>query len=81
MVYFCSAATLDGEVSANSPPAACQDEPGRQFLALDQHHIGPAHLGQMIEHAAAGHSAANDNNLGMGFHRAVQSVCALPDWA
>ncbi len=27
MVYFCSSAALDGVVSANRLPAACQDEP------------------------------------------------------
>ncbi len=41
--------------------------PGGQFGALEQHHVGPAFEGQMIERADADHAAANDDDAGMSF--------------
>ena len=45
--------------------------PGRprgQLVALQQHDVAPAGLGQVVEHAAADDAAADDDDLGMGFH-------------
>ncbi len=45
--------------------------PGRargQFRALDQRDVGPAQLGQVIEHADAHHAAADHRHAHMRFH-------------
>jgi len=41
---------------------------GGELVALDQHHIAPAGLGEMVEHAATHHAAADDGHLNMRFH-------------
>ena len=41
---------------------------GGQLRALDQHDVGPAGLGQMVEHRAADDAAADDNRFDVGFH-------------
>ena len=40
----------------------------RQFLALDQHHIAPAHLGQMIEGRDADDPSADDDDACVSVH-------------
>ena len=50
--------------------AACR-VPGRaggQFRAFNQHHVGPAKLGQVVQHRTADDTAANYHHAGMGFH-------------
>ena len=45
--------------------------PGRargQLGTLDQHHVLPAELGQVIEHAAPDHAAADHGHTDMRFH-------------
>jgi hypothetical protein len=42
--------------------------PGRaagQLLAFEQHDVGPAELGQVIGHRAAGDAAADDDHAGI----------------
>ena len=41
---------------------------GGQLRALDQHDVGPAGLGQMVEHRAADDAAADDNRFYVRFH-------------
>ena len=45
-------------------PAACQVEPRGQLAALEQQHVGEAHLAQMIGDRAADDAAADDDDLG-----------------
>ena len=50
---------------------AARRMPGRargQLAPLDQHHVAPAGLGEMIEHRAADDAAADHRDLDMGFH-------------
>ena len=50
---------------------AARRVPGRaggQLAPLDQHHVAPAGLGQMVEHRAADDAAADHRDLDMGFH-------------
>ena len=45
--------------------------PGRarsQFVTLEQHHVGPAKFGQVIENRASDQATADDDCLSMGFH-------------
>ena len=58
------------------------DDPGRmprrsrgQVATLHQHHVGPACLGEVVEHRTAHHSSADDNNLGLGFHVRLSDNC------
>ena len=37
--------------------------PGGQLLALQQHHVGPARLGEVVEHAGADDTASDDDHL------------------
>jgi len=46
---------------------------GGEFRSLDQHHVLPAELGEVVQHAAADDAAANDGHLHMGFHLSVPS--------
>ncbi len=48
-MYFCSLATLGSPLIVCMPPAACQVEPEVSSDALDQHHVGPAELRQVVE--------------------------------
>ena len=43
----------------------------RQLVALQQHHVAPAKLCQMIQDRAPDHAAADHDRLCMGFHRAA----------
>ena len=43
---------------------------GGQFRAFQQHDIGPAELGQVVENTATGNAAADDDCLRVGFHDA-----------
>ncbi len=55
---------VDGVKAARRVPGGA----GGQFRPLDQHHIGPAELGQVIQNRAADDAATDDHNAGMGFH-------------
>ena len=48
---------------------------GSQLRALDQHDVGPAGLGQVVEHRAANDAAADHNRFDLGFH-GFASVCS-----
>ena len=39
-----------------------------QLRALDQHDVGPAELGEMVEHAAADHAAPDHRHPNMRLH-------------
>ena len=39
-----------------------------QFVAFDQHNIGPAFLRQVVERGASGNATTNNNDSGLGFH-------------
>ncbi len=41
---------------------------GGELVALQQHDIAPPRLGEVIEHAATHHAAADDGHLNMRFH-------------
>jgi hypothetical protein len=41
---------------------------GRQFGALQQHHVGPSLQCEVVQRADADHAAANDYDAGMSFH-------------
>ena len=63
--------------------AQLADQPGRmpcrargQLLALEQHDVGPAELGQMIGDRAAGDAAADDDGARLG--RKVAHAALLP---
>ena len=58
-------------------PAACQVVPRGQLLALQQHDVGPAELGQMIGDRAAGNAAADDDGAGLG-GKVVRHAALLP---
>ena len=45
--------------------AACQ------FRAFDQHHVGPAQLGQVIQHRTADNAAADHGYSGSGLHESI----------
>jgi len=50
--------------------------PGRatgEFVRLDQHHVAPPELGQVIQKAAARNSATNDDDSGFTSHRLIPS--------
>ena len=55
---------VDGVHAARCMPGGARGE----LQALDQHHILPALLGQVIEHARPDDAAADDDCLRMGFH-------------
>ena len=55
-------------------PAACQEEPGGEFLALQQYHVLPAHLGQMIKNGTAHDAAADDHDFRLGFHGSLRTI-------
>jgi hypothetical protein len=58
--------------------------PGRprgQFAALQQHHVAPAGLGQVVKHAAADDPAADHHHLGMRLHGLrLPVITGLPDF-
>ena len=68
MVYACSAAMFGSALSACTPPAACHEEPRRQDGALDQSDVGPAELGEVVEHRRADHASTDDDDLVVGLH-------------
>ena len=49
----------------------------REIHLLEQHRVGPALLGQVIEDADADDAAADDDHTGVGFHE-VRSRFLLP---
>ena len=57
----------------------------RQLVALDQHHVGPTGLGEMIENAGADDAAADDGDARMALHRIwwrnsrVRACCGWPN--
>ena len=55
---------IDGVHAAGSVPA----RPGGKLVALDQHDILPAALRQVVKHRRPDHPAADNDDLGMGFH-------------
>ena len=50
------------------PARRVPGRPRRQPRPLDQHHVLPARLGEMIQHRTANNAAADDRNAGVGFH-------------
>jgi hypothetical protein len=56
---------VDGVEAAGRVPG----RPGGELRTLDQHHVLPARLGQVIEHAAPDHAAADHGHLHLAFHR------------
>jgi hypothetical protein len=56
-------------------PGRMPSETWRQFIALEQHYIGPAELRKVVQNGAADYSAANDNSVGLGSH--VLGECSL----
>lgn len=57
--------------------------PGRargQLVALQQHHVGPAFPGQVVERGAACDAAADDDDLGAGFHGNLRLGMILRNW-
>jgi hypothetical protein len=54
----------DREEAARRVPGRAR----RELLALDEHHVRPARLRQVVEHATAGHTAADHHHLRLGFH-------------
>jgi hypothetical protein len=61
---------LDGEV-VGEVGAEASGVPGRaggQFVLLDQHHVAPAELDQVVEQRHAHGATADDHDAGMAFH-------------
>ncbi len=76
IVYFCRREMLASPLKVCMPPAACQVEPGGELALLQQQHIGPADLRQVIEHAGADDAAADDDGSRGSLHE-----CGSPDRA
>ena len=57
-------------VAVQGVKAACRVPcgAGGEFRAFDQHDVGPAEFGQVIQHGTADDTAANHDHAGMGFH-------------
>ncbi len=55
-------------------PGGVPGRPGGQLLALDQDHIGPTVLGQVVQHAGADHPSADDDGSGLTFHLSSRSL-------
>ena len=52
--------------------------PGRargQLGALDEHHVAPAEPGEVVEHAAPDHPAADHGDPDVGLHRRCRATC------
>jgi hypothetical protein len=57
---------------------AARGMPGRaggQLRALDEQHVTPAQLGQVVEHAAPDHAAADHRHPHMRLHRSPSRDC------
>ena len=59
--------SVDGVHTARRMPGGT----GSQLRPLQQHHVLPTQLGQMIQHRCTDHATANNHNLSMGFHHDV----------
>ena len=55
---------VKGVETARRMPGGAGGEP----VALDQHHVFPARLGEVIEHRAANHATPDDNDARLRFH-------------
>ena len=56
------------------PARRVPGRPARQLRALDQHHVGPAGLGQVVEHRAADDAAADHHHPRLRLHGASPST-------
>ena len=60
---FGEAREVRGRAQLADQPGGVPGGAGGQLLALQQHHVAPAELGQMIGDRAADHAAADDHGL------------------
>ena len=56
-------------LKSGSRPGRMPGRAGGQLLALDQHDVGPALLGEVIERRDADDAAADDDRACLSFHR------------
>src|SRR5579862_4568294 len=62
------------------PPRGVPTGTRREFLAFTQHDIAPSELGQMEQHAASDHAAANNYDPRMALHPASRMrLCEFDD--
>jgi hypothetical protein len=59
-------------------PGRVPRRPGRELLALDQHHVGPAGLGEVVEHRRSDDTATDDDHLRRGLHGHGTSPLSSP---
>ena len=59
-------------------PGGVPGRAGGELLALEQHDVGPAELGQMIGDRAAGNAAADDDRAGLGRKSGHADAALLP---
>ena len=50
------------------PTGGVPGRPGGQLGAFHEHHVGPAGLGEVVEHGGADDATADDDDLGVCFH-------------
>ena len=55
-------------------PGRVPCRPGGQLVLLEQDHVGPAQVGQVVGDAAAGHPAADDHHLGPVRHSPARGL-------
>jgi len=61
---------IEGMEAARRMPGG----PGSQLRSLDQQHVLPAELGEVIQNAATDDAAPDDGNLHVGLHATRPSV-------
>jgi hypothetical protein len=62
------AADVGGVVQAVNVGRRMPGRTGGEFVTLEQHHVGPAELGEMIKNGTTDETAADDDGLSVGAH-------------
>src|SRR3984885_4308874 len=76
MVYFCRREMLASPLKVCMPPAAggVPGGAGGELTLLDEQHVAPADLRQVVEDARADHAAADDHGSRGSLHGSMISL-------